>query len=116
MIMGWGTHDVLGAAFNHQQMAILDASDELHTFAAFPLIDGLSQFLIQIFNQDIGIVGFQITPIMCDNLAISQCDDITADGEIVICHLIADTGSLKRSASFINFIQIITQNRGIGHF
>ena len=108
MIMGWGTDDVFVTALDNQQMAILDAGDKLHALAALPFVDGLGQCLVQVFYQHIGILRFQISSVMGNDLAISQCDDITADGEVIICHLIADAGSFQRSASFINFIQIIT--------
>ena len=87
--MGWSADDVFRATLNHQQMTILDASNELHPFAALSFINGLGEVLIQVFYQHIGIFCLQITTVMRDNLSISQCDDITADGKVIICHLIA---------------------------
>ena len=41
MVVGWGTDDMLVAAFDDQQMTILDACDELHTLTALSFVDGL---------------------------------------------------------------------------
>ena len=56
VIMGWGTSDVLVAALDYQQMAILYACDEFHPVAALTLVDGFSQRLVQIIYQHSGVV------------------------------------------------------------
>ena len=51
MIMGWGADDVFRATLDHQQMTILDASDELHPFAALSFINGLGEVLIPDYHR-----------------------------------------------------------------
>ena len=115
MIVGWGTDDVLIAALDHQQMAILDASDESHAFTALTLVDGLGQRLVQIVYQHAGILRFQIAAVVRDDLVVFYRDDITADGKVVLRHLVAYRCSLQGAATFVHLIQIIAQNSRIGH-
>ena len=115
MIMGWGADDMLRAALDDQQMAILDTSDEFYTLASLTFIDGFSKVLIQIFDEYIGILGLKITTVVSDNLAISECDDITADGKVVVSHLVANRGCLEWTTSFVYLIQIIAKNSGISY-
>ena len=96
-------------------MAILDATDELHPFAALALVDGLGQRLVQIVDQHAGILRLQVTAVMGDDLAIFKGDDVTAYGEVVGLHVVADAGSLQRSAALVHLVQVVAQDGGVGH-
>ena len=89
MVVGWGADDVLVATFDDQQMSVLDAGDELHALTALAFIDGLGEVLIEIIDEHAGVLCLQIATVMGDDLTICERDDITADGEVVISHLIA---------------------------
>ena len=116
MVVGWGADDMLVAAFDDQQMAVLDACDELHTLTTLTFVDRLSQLFVQIVNQHTGIFRFQIATVMSDDLAVSESNDVAADGKVVISHLIADAGSFQRTTALIHLIQVIAENGCIGHF
>ena len=96
-------------------MTILDTRDKLHAFTALPFVDGFGQLLVQIVYQHTGIIRLKIATIMGDDLAVSQRDDVTTDGEVVVGHLIADRSSFKRTTTLVDFIQVVTQNRRIGN-
>ena len=113
--MGWGTDDMFVSSFDHQQMTILNTCNELHPFTAFSFVDGLGQFIVQILNQYISILCLQVSSIMCDDLAVLQRDDITANGKVIIGHLVADRCSLQGSTTFIYLIQVVAENGGVGH-
>ena len=97
-------------------MAILDACDELHTFAALLFVDRLGEVFVQIVNKYASVACLQIAAIVGDDLAVFKGDDIAADGKVIVCHFVSDTGSLQRSATLIHFIQIIAKDSSIGHF
>ena len=115
MVVGWGADDVLRTALDDQQVAILNACDEFDALATLTFVDGLGEVLVQVINEHAGIVRFQITAIMRDNLAVLERDDIAADGEVVVGHFVANRGSLEWTAAFVHLIQIVTKNGGIGH-
>ena len=116
MVVGWGTDNVLVATLDHQQMAILNARDKLHALTALPFVDGLGQCLVQVFYQHISILRLQISAVVSDYLAVFQRDDVTANGHIVVGHLVAYRCSLQGSASFIYLVQVIAENSRVGHF
>ena len=70
MIMGRSTDDVLVATLDDEQMAILNAADELDTLAALFLVDGLGEVLIEIIDEYAGILRLKVATIMCDDLSI----------------------------------------------
>ena len=107
MVMGWGTYDMLVTSLDDQQVAVLYTSNESHPVTA--------QVFIQIFNEDAGIICFQISPIMGDNLSILQSDDITTDGKVIISHLIAYRSSFQRTASLIYLVKVIAENGSVGN-
>ena len=86
MIVGWGANNILVATLDNEQMAILNATDELDSIIA--------KMLVQIVNQYAGIVRFQIATIMRDNFAIVNRDNITTNSKVVVLHLIANRSSL----------------------
>ena len=88
-------------------MAILNACDELHAFATHSFIDGFGEFLIEIVYQYACILRFQVTAIVGDDLAVGEGDDITADGKVVVGHLVAYRCGLERTTTFIYLIQVI---------
>ena len=115
MIVRRGADDVLVAALDDEQMAILDARDELHALAAFTLVDGLGQMLIEILDQHVAVLRLQITAIVSDNLTVFQRDDIAANGKVIVGHLIAYRCSLQRATSFVHLIQVVAENSRICH-
>ena len=116
MVVGWGTYNVLITALDNQQMAILNAGDELHTLAALAFVNGVGKVFVEVINQYACILSLQITPIVGDNLAIFEGDDVTADGKIVVCHFVTNAGSLQRTATFVHLVQVISQNGCVCHF
>ena len=96
-------------------MAILDTTDELDTLAAFTLVNGFGQSIIQIVDEHTGVFGLEIAAVMGDDLAVFQRDDIAADGKVVVGHIIADAGRLERATAFVDFVQVIAEDGSIGH-
>ena len=116
VIVGWGTNNVLRAPFDDQQVAILDACNELHPLASLTFVDGLGQLLVQVFDEYVGILRFQIASVVGDDLAVFQRDDVTAYGHIVVSHIVAYGGCLQWSATFIHLVQVVPQDGCVGHF
>ena len=94
MIMGWGTDDILITTFDDKQMAILNASDKLYSLTTLTFIDGFCEILIQISDEYVSILGLEISSVMGDDLTVFESDDITANGKIIICHLVTYRSSL----------------------
>ena len=115
MIMGWGASNMLVAALDYQQVAILYARNKLYALAALTLVYGLGQGFVQIVNQQAGIFCFQITTVMRNNLTVLQVDNVTAKCQIVVGHLVAYRGCLQWSATLVHLIQVVTQNRCVSH-
>ena len=115
MIMGWGASDVLVATLDNQQMAVLYACDEFHTLATFALVYWLRQSLVQIIYQHSSILCLKISAVVSDNLSVLQVDDVTAQSQIIVSHLVADRCSLKWSAALVYLIQVVTQDSCVGH-
>ena len=96
-------------------MTVLNARNELDALTALRLVDRFSQMLVQVVDEHTGIIGLQITAIVGDNLTVFKCNDITTDGEIVICHIVANAGGFKGTASLIDFVQVVAENSGVSH-
>ena len=97
-------------------MAVLYATDKLHTLATFSLIDGFSKVLVEIVNELAGIFRFEVSSVMRDDFPVFQRDDVAANGKIVVCHVVAYARSFQRSAAFIDLVEVVTQNGSIRHF
>ena len=52
---------------------------------------------------------------MRDNLAVSKCDDIAADGKVVVGHLVSYACRFQRAATFIYLVEVVSQDGGIGN-
>lgn len=115
MIVRRVTDDVLVAAFDDEEVPVLDACDELHALAAFLLVDGLCKVLVEVIDEDCRILSLQIPTVVSDNLSVLQGDDVTANGHVVVGHFIAYAGSLQRSAAFIDLIKVVAKNGGVGN-
>ena len=115
MIVGRSTDDVLVATLDDEQMAILDATDELDALAALFLVDRLCQCLVEIVDENACILGLEVTTVMRDDLSVFECDDITADGEIIGLHLVTNRSCFQRTASFIDLVEVIAQDGGVGY-
>src|SRR5574344_54880 len=107
MVMGWGTHDVLVATADYQQMSILDARDKLYTVIA--------QMFIQIFDEHIAVFRLQITAVVRQDSAVAQRDDVAADGHVVRAHVIADGSSFQRTSALIYLVQVVAHDGGVRH-
>ena len=97
-------------------MAILDAGDELDALTALPLVDGLGQCFVQVIDEHACIISLQITTVVGDNLAVFEGYNITANGEVVVCHVVADAGSLQWAATLVHLVQVIAEDGGVGDF
>ena len=97
-------------------MAVLYATDKLHTLATFSLIDGFSKVFVEIVNELAGIFRFEVSSVMRDDFPVFQRDDVAANGKIVVCHVVAYARSFQRSAAFIDLVEVVTQNGSIRHF
>ena len=80
------------------------------------LVDGLCEVLVQIVDEHAGIVGLEVTAIVGDYPAVFEGDDVTADGEVVGTHLVADGGCFQGTAAFVDFVQVIAEDSGVGYF
>ena len=72
--------------------------------------------LVEVCDELAGIICFQVATIMGDDLAVLKGDEVTADGEVVVCHLVAYAGSLQGSATFIDCVEIVTEDGCVGYF
>ena len=63
--------------------------------------------LVQVVNEQAGIIGLEIAAVVGDNLAVGQRDEVAADGEVAGLHLVADGGGLERAATLIDFIEVV---------
>ena len=88
-------------------MAILNTCDEFHALAALTLIDRFGQRLVQIVYQYAGITCLQVAAIVRNDLAVVKGDDVAADGEVIVGHLVAYRCSLQRASTLIHLIQVV---------
>ena len=107
MVVGRVAHDVLRTALDDQQVAVLDARDELHPVG--------TQFLVQVLYQLVGILRLQVTSVVRDDAAVFERDDVAPDGEVVVGHFIAYAGGLQWSAAFVYLVQVVSHDGRIGH-
>jgi hypothetical protein len=115
MVVGWGTNNILRASLDDKQVTILNTGDELDALTALFAVDGGCQFTIQIIYELGSILGLQVAAIMGNDFPIGYADDVTAQGQVVIGHLIAYAGCLKGTPPFIDLTEVVTQNGGVGH-
>ena len=78
-------------------------------------VDGLGEFFVQILYQHIAVGGFKVSPVMGDDPAVFHRDDVTAQCQVVVAHLITDTGGFKWSSTLIDTNQVVTKDGRIGH-
>ena len=91
----------------HQQMAILHTCMEMHAPVA--------QLLVQVFDQYIGILGFQASAGMIpDNITV-QRHKVASQGEIAILQPDTYGCSLQRSAPLIHYMLVVTQYAAVGN-
>lgn len=83
---------------DNQKMAILDARDKLDDAR---ILDG--QFIVQVFDEHVCVLGFEIATIVRDDDAVVHIDDVATKGKVIGCHLIADACSLKVRPSYTSF-------------
>ena len=114
--MGRIADNVLVATLDDKEVTVLDAGDELHAFTTLALVDGLGQCLVEVLDEHVGILGLKVTAVVGDNLAVLQGDDVTADGEVVVGHVVADAGCLQGTAAFIDLVEVVAENGGVGNF
>ena len=72
--------------------------------------------MVEVCYELAGILCFQVAAIMGDYFSVFQGDDVTADGEVVVRHLVAYAGSLQGSTSFIHLVEVVAQDGCVGHF
>ncbi len=72
MIVGRSTDDVLVATLDDEQMAILDATDELDALAALFLVDGLGESLVEIIDEYAGILRLEVTTIVASVMILQR--------------------------------------------
>ena len=53
---------------------------------------------------------------MGDDTPVFKRDDVAADGEVVVGHFVADGGGFQGSAAFIDFIEVVAEDGGVGNF
>ena len=106
---------MLVTTLDDEQVAVLDAGDELHTLETCLFVDGLGEFFVQILYQHIAVGGFKVSPVMGDDPAVFHRDDVTAQRQVVVAHLIADAGGFKRSTTLIDTRQVVAEDGRIGH-
>ena len=116
MVVGRGADDVFRAALDNQQVAVLYAGNEFHALATLPCIDGRSQFAVEIFDEQRGVLGFQVPSVVGDNLSVFDGNDVAAYGHIVVGHLVTNGGGFQGAAAFIYLVQVVTQDGGVGYF
>jgi hypothetical protein len=116
MVVGRIADNILVASLDDEQVAILYAADECYTLTALAFIDGFGECLVQVVNEHSGVVSLQVATIVGDDLAFLQGDDVTSDGKVVRLHLISYACSLQGTTSFVNFVEVISQNGSVGYF
>ena len=98
---------MLVSTFYYKQMPVLYTCDKTHTIA--------SELIIKILYKNIPLLCGKMSAMMILYHSILQTDDIATQGEISRLQLIADTCSLKRSATFIHLVLVITKDRAVCH-
>ena len=107
MIVGRRAGDVLVAATDYEEMAILYAGDELHTVVA--------KLLIEIVDELGAVFCREMTAVMILYLSVVEGDDIASDCHVVGAHLVANTGSFERSPTLIHLVEVITEDSCVCH-
>ena len=96
---------ILVTALDDKQMAILDARDKLHDARILA-----GELLVQILDEHISVFRLQVAAVVGYDDAVVHIYDVAAQGEIVRTHLVADAGSLQRSASLVNLILVVAHD------
>ena len=97
--------NALVATLNHEQMAVLNTRVEAHAVVTKSCLKRLDEF-VGFFRRNVSRRVI-LDAVFCD------ADDVATKGEFTGLEFNTDTCSFERTATFIHFIQIITEHRHI---
>ena len=101
------TINLLVASLDDQQMAILHTRMKLH-----PLI---AEMLLQVFHQDIGILGRDMTCRMVFQDVAFNAHDVASHRHITRLKLHPNTGGLQRATALVHLREVIAHHGHIGY-
>ena len=107
MVVRRSTLNVLVAVLYDEQVAILNACDELDVFIA--------QLLVKIFDECVAVFCFQVSAVVVLYASVGKSYDVATHGKVVRLHLVAYRCSLKRSAAFIDLVEVVAKYCGVGN-
>ena len=105
--MGWGTIQVFAGSFDNQEVAVLDARDELDAV--------ITQVLAEVLDELGTFLCGKVTAMMVLDFAICQADDVASHRHVIWLHVVTDGGGFKRTSAFIHLVHVVTQYGGVGH-
>ena len=75
-----------------------------------------AQAVVKAFYERVALFRRQVSAVMVLYPAVGQGHYIAPHGQVVGAHLVADARRLKRPAAFIDFVEVVTEYGGVGHF
>ena len=107
MVVGWSTIQLFAGSFDDQEVAVLDAGDELDVVIA--------QVLVQVLDELGTFLCGEVSAMMVLDFAICQADDVASHRHVARLHVITDGGGFKRTSAFIHLVHVVTQYGGVGY-
>ena len=98
-VVGWSATDTFVTAFNHKQVAVLDACVELHSVC--------TQLILKIADQHVCLFCAQMTGRVILDVVAFYADEVAADGEVTVFQSHTDARCLKWTAAFIYFFLVV---------
>ena len=85
-------------------------------YAFHPFYAVRAEFLVEKVNQRTCILCREIAAIMgFDSTVLANADDVAAKSEVERLHLVTDGSGLKRTATFVNLVEVIAEYSGVGN-
>lgn len=108
MVVWRGADYVLVASTDDEQMTIL--------YAFYEGDVGRTEAFVEEADKLFAVFGGEMSAVMIAYDAVSKADYVASEGKVVIAHVVAYGGCLKRAASFIHFVHVVTEDGGVCHF
>jgi len=99
--------DVLVTALDDQEVAILDASVEVHTVRV--------EVLLQVLYQNVRLLRLQATAGVVLQQRTIEADEVAAQGQVIVGQGHPDAGSLQGAAALVDLVLVVAQDAAVGH-
>ena len=104
--MGRRALDVLVAAFNDQEVAVLHAGVKVDAV--------VGQVLVQEFDEHVALLGFEATAgVVLQNVALDAYE-VAAQRQVARLQFHADAGGLQRAAPLIDEVLVVAKDAAVG--